>query len=130
MALNTRTYIDLDFNFTAHPLTGDIARKFDEEAIKQSLKALIMTKNYERLFHPEIGSQADNLLFDNITPLTRTMLEATITNMINNFEPRIQLLRVNVIPNNDENMVDISILYRLANTQSPVSVDFTLQRTR
>ncbi|MGA1048851.1 MAG: hypothetical protein ACO3UU_12655 [Minisyncoccia bacterium] len=51
MARNTRIFSDLDFNFTAHPVTKDVSRKYDENAIKQSLKNLLLTRNFERPFH-------------------------------------------------------------------------------
>ena len=126
----TRVFSDLDFNFTKHPLSHDVARKFDEEAIKQSIKNLVMTNHYERPFHPEIGSQISALLFENSGPMLEAMLQSAITNTIINFEPRVQLISVDVKSNNDNNAVYASITFKIVNTELPLTVDLLLQRTR
>lgn len=130
MSNNSRVFTDLDLNFIAHPISRDIVKKYDEVAIKQSLKNLVMTLNYERPFHPEIGSQVMHLLFEPASPVTQNMLEAAIRDTINNFEPRINLLKVDVKFNNDNNTVYIVIIFKIINTEKPLMVDFTLQRTR
>jgi len=138
MARNTRTFVDLDLNFT--PITtldengdvvpGDIAKKYDENAIKQSVKNLIMTNHYERLFHPEMGSQVSGLLFEPASPLLDAMLTQSIKNTITNFEPRVNLIKVDVMSNPDNYTVYVSIVFKIVNTERPLSINFTLQRTR
>lgn len=130
MARNTRTFSDLDLNFIANPVTGDISRKYDEAAIKQAVKNLILTNHYERLFHPEIGSQVSSLLFEPFTPLLQGMLEQAIINTITNHEPRVQLLGVVANLNPDNYTVYVTITFRIINTERPLTVDLTLQRTR
>ena len=130
MARNTRTFSDLDINFLVNPVTGDIARKYDEAAIKQSVKNLILTNHYERLFHPEIGSQVTALLFEPFSPMMKFTLERAIINTINNHEPRVQLLAVDVALNEDNHTVYVSITFRIVNTERPLVVDITLKRTR
>jgi phage baseplate assembly protein W len=127
---NTRQFIDLDLNFIAHPVSGDITRKYDEYAIKQSVKNLIFTNHYERPFHPEIGSQITGLLFENWTPMLQSVLRQTIINTITNFEPRVKLIDVIVYPKPDENSIDVSITFKIVNTETPVTLDITLNRTR
>lgn len=127
---NTRTYSDLDLNFIANPATGDIAKKYDENAIKQSVKNLIMTNHYERPFHPEIGSQVTGLLFENDSPMLQATLERAIIYTIENFEPRVKLISVDITLNPDNNSVFVSITFKILNTERPITVDFTLQRTR
>ena len=87
MARNSRIFADLDINFRKHPATDDVTMRYDEEAIKQSIKNLVMTNHYERPFHPEIGSQLRALLFEPASPLLVISLKQSITNTINNFEP-------------------------------------------
>lgn len=130
MTRNTRLFSDIDLNFTKNEVTGDIYKKYDEAAIKQSLKNLLFTSNYERPFHPEIGSQLRKLLFEPISPLLQGMLEAEITNTVLNFEPRVKLLKVEVRLNPDNNLVIVIIIFRIVNTEKPLTVEFTLQRTR
>lgn len=130
MAKNTRTFTDLDLNFIANPVTGDVSRRFDENAVKQSVKSLILTNHYERLFHPEIGSQVNSLLFEPFSPLTKVMMERAIINTLNNFEPRIEIQDVQCNLNPDNYTVYVVIEFKIINTQRPIVVDFTLQRTR
>lgn len=130
MARNTRTFSDLDLNFIANPATGDVSKKYDVNAIKQSVKNLVMTNHYERLFHPEIGSQITSLLFEPFSPLLQAMLEQAIINTITNFEPRVRLLNIDVSLNPDNYTVFVSITFTIVNTETPLVVDFTLQRTR
>ena len=130
MARNTRTFSDLDFNFTAHPVTGDVTRKYDEEAIKQSVKNLVLTQNYERPFHSEIGSQLRGLLFEPVTPMLNLLIKRAITDTITNFEPRVSLIDVGVNFLPDNNSVYVTIVFAIVNTTRPVTVDLVLKRTR
>lgn len=127
---NTRTFSDLDLRFISHPLSHDIVKTHDEAAIKQSVKNLIMTQNYERLFHPEVGSQVMSLLFENSTPLTQNVLQRTIIYTIENFEPRVNLISVDVDLRPDSNAVQVSITFKIINTETPLNIDLTLYRAR
>lgn len=130
MARNTRTFTDLDLNFIANPVTGDVSRKYDENAIKQSIKNLVMTNHYEKPFHPEIGSQVMALLFEPASPFLQVTLQRAIVNTITNFEPRVRILSVDVELSPDTNTAYVSVNFRITNTEKPLTVDFTLQRTR
>lgn len=130
MARNTRTFSDLDLNFTPHPVTGDLVTRYDDNAIKQSLKNLILTRNFERPFHSEIGSPVKALLFDLITPLTAHMVRRAIVDLVSNFEPRVRLLAVDVIASPENNSLYVNISFRIVNTERPINLDFVLERTR
>jgi phage baseplate assembly protein W len=130
MARNTRTFSDLDLNFTAHPVTQDITRRYDENAVKTSLKNLILTSNYERPFHSEIGTPIKRLLFEPAGPMLEVMIKKAIEDTVYNFEPRVELLDVEVNALQDENSVYITINYKLVNTERPLSLDLVLERTR
>jgi len=127
---NTRQFIDLDLNFIAHPMTGDVSKKFDEFAIKQSVKNLILTNHYERPFHPEIGSQITGLMFENWSPMIQSVIRQSIINTITNFEPRVQLIDILVNPSPDENSIYVEITFKIVNTEAPLTIDITLDRTR
>lgn len=127
---NTRVFSDLDLNFIANPVTGDVSKKYDEYAIKQSVKNLILTNHYERPFHPEIGSQISALLFEPFNPLLDVMLQRAIVYTIENFEPRVKLLNVDIGLIPDNNAIQVSITFKIVNTEQPLTVDLTLQRTR
>lgn len=130
MANNTRVFSDLDFNFTLNPVTHDVARRYDEDAVKNSLKNLILTANYERPFHSEIGSPIRRLLFEPATPLLGAMLKRTITDVINTFEPRVNIIDINAVVDPDETSVDIVIEFTILNTTAPIQLELTLERTR
>lgn len=130
MARATRTFADLDFNFFRHPRTDDVTVRSDEEAIKQSIRNLLLTRNFERPFRSQIGSPILNLLFEPVSTLTTAMVKRVIENTIENFEPRVDLLDVTVKFNEEQNNAIIGIIFRIKNTQTPVSVNIVLERTR
>jgi phage baseplate assembly protein W len=130
MARNTRNFSDLDLNFTAHPVTKDIVLRYDENAIKTSLKNLILTSNFERPFHSEIGSPIKRLLFEPTTPMLAVVMKRAIVDTVNNFEPRVQLLNVDVDVAIDSNAIRVTIEFKIVNTERPLTLDLVLERTR
>lgn len=130
MARNTRIFSDLDINFNSHPATGDVTMRYDEEAIKQSIKNLVMTNHYERPFHPEIGSQLRALLFEPASPLLIISLKQAITNTINNFEPRVNLLGIDINFQPNNNTIHVVIQFTIINTNRPIVLNLVLERTR
>jgi phage baseplate assembly protein W len=130
MANNTRTFSDLDLNFTKNPVTKDVTRRFDEDAVKNSIKNLVLTSNYERPFHSEIGSPVRQLLFEPASPMLGAMLKRSIEDLINNFEPRVTVIDIICVVAEDDYTIDVSIEFRILNTITPITLDLTLQRTR
>lgn len=127
---NTRQYSDLNLLFTTNQDTLDITRKYDDEAVKTSLKNLIQTKNYERPFHPEIGCQIFSLLFENFTPITKQVMKRTIFDVIEKFEPRVTVLDVKVRDRVDTNDISIELVYRLNNSDRPITLNTAISRVR
>lgn len=119
-------YSDLDLNFPMNPMTHDVGRRVDRNAILTSLKNLIKTKNFERPFHPEIGSQVHSLLFEGNTPGTTAALERGIKYTIDNFEPRVELLLVRVTPS--DRTISIEITYRIVALNEVQNAKFDLVR--
>jgi len=126
----TRTFSDLDLSFTPNPVTGDIFKKYNENAIKSSIKNLVMINHYEKHFHPEIGSEARSLLFELPDPQVDIMLSRTISMVITTHEPRVDLVKVIVknIPN--DNAMGVVIIFKVKNTSIPIVLDFILARER
>ena len=127
---NTRNFTDFNLLFTKSTATGDITRKVDEEAIKTSIRNLISTKNYERPFHPEIGCQLFTLLFENFTSVTAQVIKKTIFDVIDKFEPRVNILDVKLSETEDLNNLDVSITFKILNSERPVTLNTTIQRVR
>ena len=112
MPSNTRQFTDLDLNFTPHPVTGDVGFKVDENAIKQAVKNLVLTQNFERPFHSEIGSSLRSLLFEPATPMTKEILRKTISDTITNFEPRVELIGVDINYTLDDTAVNVRVRFK------------------
>lgn len=125
-----RTFSDLDLTFTAHPVTQDLVRLYDENAIKRSIRNLLLTNNYERPFHSEIGSQLRALLFEPASPMLNTMIKRVIVDTITTFEPRVALNDVTVNINPDNNAAYVTIIFTIVNTVRPVTMSIVLERTR
>ena len=119
---NSKEYSDLDLFFQAHPYTRDVNRKYDFEAIKASVRNLILTKNYERPFHPEIGSQVTNMFFEDYSPSVRLMVERTIVETIERFEPRVRLISVQLIEDPDNNSISVEIVFTPSNIDVPITI--------
>ena len=130
MPSNTRQFTDLDLNFTPHPVTGDVGFKVDENAIKQAVKNLVLTQNFERPFHSEIVSSLRSLLFEPATPMTKEILRKTISDTITNFEPRVELIGVDINYTLDDTAVNVRVRFKVINTFTPIDVNLTLERTR
>ena len=125
-----KIFSDLDLSFNKHPVTGDIGAKFNEQAVKNSIKNLVLTRHYERPFRSEIGSNIDNMLFELATPALAAILKQEIINLIRNFEPRVDQLEVEVSFSPDNNYILVKIIFTIVMTTSPIVLEFTLDRTR
>lgn len=130
MARNTRTFTDLDLNFLAHPVTKDVTTKTDEQAIKASVRNLILTSHYEKPFHPEIGSPIKSLMFEPATPILPVLIEKAIHQTIDNYEPRVNLTKVTANLSPDTNSIYVTIEFVIVNTSVPQIVNLILNRTR
>ena len=112
MATLTKIYSDIDFTFTKKPVTGDVALSYDEKAVTRSIRNLLSTKRYERLFDPLLGSNIDALLFENVSPIISATLEKEILNTIKNHEPRANVTDVNTginVTNLDFNQIKTNL---------------------
>ena len=126
----TPDYSDLDLNFMMNPSTGDINILTGEQDIKRAVRNLIMTNFYERKFQSYIGSDVNALLFDLATPLTAVYLKDAIANVINNFEPRVSLIEVDITPDYDRNGFEVRLIYVIKNREQPVVTSIFLERIR
>jgi phage baseplate assembly protein W len=126
----TKRYSDLDLNFTVHPVKKDINKHTDEMAVINALKNLILTNHYERPFQPDIGSNVRKLLFENLDIVTAAALEKEITQTINNFEPRVSVLGITVLPDFDNNSFNVTLNFNIINRTEPVTISFLLERIR
>lgn len=129
-SLTTRQYKDIDLAFGRNPITGDVAKKADNNAIKQSLKNIIMTELYTSPFHPDFGSKLYRLLFEPFSTLTSVAIQMEIETSIANFEPRVRVSSVSVDEIPEKNSVSISIKYTTLNSTLPQTLTFAVYRAR
>jgi phage baseplate assembly protein W len=126
-----RVWKDLNLNFGIHPITDDINRVYDVDAVKRSVKHLVLTDFGERPFQPWLGSNIRALLFENLNPFTVSVLRTTIETLLENFEPRVILYDLEI---NDaiSNTLRITIYFKLVNSFSGevYSVDTFLDRIK
>jgi len=127
---NSRRWADLDLDFIAHPVTKDIISKTDVEAVKRSVRNLILTNRYERPFQPDIDGGVTRHLFQLSTPHTKHDVKSAIETCIANFEPRASVISVVVGGDLDKNGFDVTIKFRVVNTPDPVTIELFLERLR
>ena len=126
----TKLYSDIDFTFTKKPVTNDVALSYDSQAVIRSVRNLLQTKHYERPFNPNLGSNVETILFEPISTLSASSLETEIKIMIKNYEPRVSISDVKVVPQEEFNAYNVSLTFFLENAATPTTVTMLLERTR
>jgi phage baseplate assembly protein W len=126
----TNVFRDFDLSFSKHPLTKDVGVKTDVNAINQSIKNLVSTNFYERLFQPTIGCNIRGLLFEQADSITISDIRQAITDTITNHEPRVQLLQVVVEDQSEKNSYLVQIFYSISYRDEPVTFNVILERLR
>jgi phage baseplate assembly protein W len=133
MAIQSRqnVYSDLDFRLRINPNTGDIVVKRDAEAIKQSVINILLTNRGERPFKPDFGGDLRSYLFENFDAVTRTAIQSRIVNTLRNYEPRVEVLSVDVEDLSYRNALKISMEVRIKSPEEIITtVEFTVERLR
>ena len=125
-----KIYSDIDYTFTKRPVVGDVALSYDQQAVIRSVRNLLLTNHYEKLFDPDIGTNLNALLFENVSPITAALIESEIEKTINNYEPRAILDSVVVSPNTDNNAYNVTITFYLDNSATATSITLILERNR
>ena len=127
---NPKRYKDLDLNFIAHPVTGDVVQKVGAEAVKRAVRNLIYLRVHEKPFQPQIGCRLRSLLFEPDTPIVRVKLRQSIGDVLTRYEPRIDLLDIKISSLMVENSYNITIVFRIKNVPTPISTVIQLERLR
>jgi phage baseplate assembly protein W len=125
-----KLYSDIDFTLSKRPVLNDIALSYDNQAIIRSVRNILLTKKFEKLWNPEFGSNIDTLLFENISSVTASALEKEISVAISNYEPRVNMKSVLVTPYIDKNAYDVTLTFYIANATQPTTVTVFLERNR
>ena len=128
----SRSFKDVNLSFTPHPITKDLTLLRNDDAIKRSVRNIVQTIPTERFFNSILGSDVRDLLFDNFIDFgTASAIEDQIKISIENFEPRVDNLEVNVEPRPDQNEFEVNVIFDIIGQEFPTQ-DFTfiLQATR
>lgn len=123
-------YSDFPKDLYLNPVSFDVSRKTNEEAVKDAIRNLLLTNKGERLFQPRIGSDIRKYLFENYTPATTQILKDNIRTVLNRYEPRAELLDVSVIGSPDQNAVQIHVAFAVTMQEDPVTLTVIVERLR
>ncbi|HIJ12052.1 TPA: hypothetical protein HA278_08405 [Candidatus Woesearchaeota archaeon] len=125
-----KKYSDIDLDLTSHPITGDVAYKFDTEAVKRSIRNLVFIGKFDKPFHPEIQSNVRHSLFDNFSFVTSFAIKTEIESIISGYEPRANVLNVTVTQNDDGNRLDVFIEFKVIGVPTIQNMSFPIERIR
>lgn len=123
-------YKDLDLRFKTHPLFGDVKPVTDVEAIKNSIKNILLTRRGEKPFNPAFGSNVADYLFENSTNVTKQLLGQEIEFSVRTQEPRVQLQRIDISDDIDNNAFVIRLDVIIVSTQEETDISLVLKRLR
>jgi phage baseplate assembly protein W len=127
----SKGFKDISMSFQVNPLNNDLISINNETAIARSVRNLVFTLPGERFFNENLGSKLSRALFENIDDISASIIQDEITNTINNYEPRVDLISVDVSPNYENNEFNVTINYYIVGIDVlPQQLSFALQPTR
>ena len=126
----TRPYKDVSLTFARNVVTSDVVAVTGEDAVKRSIKLLLMSRAGETPFFPEFGSRIFTLLFEPIDPITTVLLQHEIQATIEAYEPRVNIRQLTATPSSDEQGYDVDCLFNIVNQTAPVTLTLYLSRLR
>lgn len=124
------TFRDLDLKFNAHPVKKDVTKHLNEYAVINSVKNLVSINFYEKPFNPDFGSNLRALLFEPADEITAVHIERAITEVIENYEPRVSVTEVTAAATPDENRYDVTLTFSILNNSNTITINFFLERIR
>ena len=123
-------YQDFKKDLEISPVSSDLTVWKDEDAVKESIKNLVLTDRGERLMQPNLGGNINAMLFENITPAVLILIQNQVRNTVELYEPRAELIDVIATSNIDDYTVRVKIIFYITNVQQPITLDVFLERTR
>ena len=127
----SKTFKDISMSFKVNPLNDDLIAIKNQTAIARSLRNLVLTAPGERFFNENLGSNVNNLLFENMDDVTASSIKDEIENTIKNYEPRVKLLKTQVSPNFETLEFDVVITYEIIGVEAqPQQLSFALEPAR
>ena len=127
----SRGFKDVSMSFKFNPLSGDLITLSNENAIARSVRNIVLTTPGEKIFDPDFGSNIGEILFENIDEITAVSIQEEIENSLSNYEPRVEIIDVNVKPDYDQHQFDVMISYRIIGVDvPPTQLEFALLPSR
>ena len=127
----SKGFKDISMSFQANPLSRDLIALKNENAIARSVKNIVFTLPGEKFFNEQFGSRITASLFENINDVTASIIVDEITQSINEYEPRVELVEVKAFPNYDNNTFDVMIVYEIIGVDvPPQQLEFVLESNR
>ena len=123
-------FSDIPISFTAHPITGNVKKNINRDAVKNSVRNIILTNHGERFFKPKFGGNVTSKLFENASKFTEFNTARSIRIALANYEPRAEVIKVKVTANPDTNNLTVSLKFRVTNDPEPITLDVLLERIR
>tara|TARA_B100001564_G_C20485729_1_gene599204 strand:- start:205 stop:609 length:405 start_codon:yes stop_codon:yes gene_type:complete len=122
-------YTDVDFNLTPHPSSGDLILKTDKEAVKRSVRNIMLTNNYERPFKPNFGANLRGLLFELADDMTKTQIRRQIVDSLQMLEPRVSVENI-YLTSTGHNALHVNVHYGVVGIAEPQELEVILERIR
>jgi phage baseplate assembly protein W len=123
-------FSDFTSNFIKDPDSKDVIKVTNEDSVKSSIRNIVLTDRTQRFFNAQFGCDIRKMLFENIEPTTEAAIKKLITNAIQNYEPRAELLDVVVSGIEDQNAYSITIVFNTINNVVPEKLELILTRVR
>jgi phage baseplate assembly protein W len=124
------TFTDFPNNFIKHPITNELVLLKNEDSVRQAFKNLILTNIGEKFFNPYFGSNVNKALFDNFGPWVVEDIRRYVLHAASQFEPRVTILDLQILNDNDRNGMSINIVFSVINTPDPINLSIFLKRVR
>ena len=127
----SQSFKDISMSFETNPLNDDLIALKNSSAIARSIRNIVFTQPGEKFFNPEFGSRVSESLFEIVDEVSSIAIRDEIRSSIINYEPRVRLLDVIVIPNVDDNEMNVTVKYKIIGIDiQPQQLDFVLLPTR
>ena len=127
----SRSFKDISLSFEPHPVTKDLPVLKNERAIIRSVRNIVETIPTEKFFNSRFGSDVYRSLFDFVDFGTASIIQEQIKTALNNFERRINNVKVEVEPRPDDNDFEITVIFDIIGQDLPTQeFSFILEATR
>ena len=127
----TKPYSDFDFVFKKHPVTKDVPIKRDVEAVKQSVRNILLTRRGEKFFDPDFGGSLTEFLFEPFDSIVEAEMEERIINTLRNYEPRVKVLNVDITDLSHRNALNLKLEVQILSPENlTTDIEFIIERLR